>query len=200
MNDRIASAVFDSRSEAEKALTELRSAGFSDNTISIVGAGDEGGNSTGGNTAGWSNDGSTVLGDDSMDRDPSTGTTDGAAGDVAKGAAIGAGTGALLGIAALAIPGVGPLVAAGAIAAAAIPTAAAIGGGAGLAAGGLAGLLADHGVDDEDSTYFEDSLNQGGIFVSVQPDGSGGSIEQAREILMSNGGHSASRARSETMA
>lgn len=209
MNDRIASAVFDSRADAQTALTELRSAGFTDNSISIVGAGDEAGGSTGSESGGWSNGGSTVLGNDSMDRDVTrdadtgtseNGATDEAKGDVVKGAAIGAGTGALLGIAALAIPGVGPFVAAGAIAAAAIPTAAAIGGGAGLAAGSLAGLLSDHGVDDKDTTYYEDRLNQGGTFVSVQASDGGGSIEEAREILMRNGGHNASRARSETMA
>lgn len=189
MNERIASAVFDSRDEAERALFELRSAGFSDNAISLVGAGD----ATGGGSTGMSNDGSPS--------DLGTGGTDGdGKSDVVKGAAIGAGTGALLGIAALAIPGVGPLVAAGAIAAAAIPTAAAIGGGAGLAAGSLAGLLSDHGVEAEDSTYYEGRLNQGGTFVSVQASDGGGSIEEAREILLRNGGHNASRARSDATA
>ncbi|MEO7366037.1 MAG: hypothetical protein ABIW03_06935 [Sphingomicrobium sp.] len=194
MNDRIASAVFDSRDQAQAALTDLRSAGFTDSAISVVGAGDEGSSTTG------SLDGSTALGDDSINRDAGT-NSDEAKGDVVKGAAIGAGTGALLGIAALAIPGVGPFVAAGAIAASAIPAAAAIGGGAGLAAGSVAGLLSDHGVDGEDSSYYEERLNQGGIFVSVQADASGaGSIEEARDILMRNGGHSANSARSETMA
>lgn len=209
MNQRIASAVFDSRPEAARALSDLHSAGFSDQSISIVGAGDEAGGDTGSSmrgstlgddTGGWTNDGSTVLGNDSMDHNSSNGTSDEAKGDVVKGAAIGAGTGALLGIAALAIPGVGPLLAAGAIAGAAIPAAAAIGGGAGLAAGSLAGLLSDHGVDEEDSTYFEERLNQGGIFVSVQADDAGRSIEEAREILMRNGGHSASHARSDAIA
>ena len=88
MTDRIASAVFDSREEAERALSELRSAGFSDNAISIVGRGDE------------DSSGSTGV-DDNAD--------DNAKGDVLKGATIGAGAGVLLGIAALAIPGVGPL-------------------------------------------------------------------------------------------
>ena len=194
MNQRIASAVFDSREEAERALSELRTAGISDSAISVVGRGDEAGGSTG-----WSGDGSTVLGNDSMDRDAGT-DGDEAKSDVVKGAAIGTGTGALLGIAALAIPGVGPLVAAGAIAASAIPAAAAIGAGAGLAAGSVGGLLADHGVDEDDSRYYEDRLQDGGIFVSVQADDAGGSIEQAREILFRNGGHSASRTRSDAIA
>lgn len=188
MNDRIASAVFDSRDQAERALSELRSAGISESAISIVGRGDE--------QSGLG--GSTTLGDSDLgDRDNDSGE---AKSDVVKGATIGAGTGALLGIAALAIPGVGPLVAAGAIASAAIPTAAAIGAGAGLAAGSVAGLLSDHGVDEEDSRYYEDRIGQGGYFVAVHADQAGSSFEQAREILMRNGGHSASQPRMATTA
>jgi hypothetical protein len=182
MNDRIASAVFDSRDEAERALSELRSAGIPDSAISLVGPSD-----------GENNEfvqGRTYDNDDS----------DEAKSDVVKGAAIGAGAGAILGIAALAIPGVGPLAAAGAIAASAIPEAAAIGAGAGLAAGSISGLLASHGVDEEDSKYYEDRLSQGGIFVSVRTDEAGGSIEEAREILYRNGGHSAKQARTDTTA
>ncbi|HUE78467.1 MAG TPA: hypothetical protein VMN38_02395 [Sphingomicrobium sp.] len=178
MNERIASAVFDSRDEAERALSELRTAGISQSAISIVGRGDEDG-------------GSTTLGGDT------DGSDDEAKGDVVKGAAIGTGAGALLGIAALAIPGIGPLVAAGAIASTAIPAAAAIGAGAGLAAGSVAGLLSDHGVDEDDSRYFEESIQKGGYFVAVHADQAGPAFEQAREILFRNGGHSASRARME---
>ena len=174
MNDRIASAVFDSREEAERALTELRSAGIRDEAISIVGRNDDDDGRT------------TTLGDDDNDE---------AKGDVVKGGVIGAGTGAILGIAALAIPGVGPLAAAGAIAASAIPTGAAIGAGAGLAAGSIAGLLADHGVDEEDSRYYEDRVNQGGYFVAVHADQAGTSFQSAQDILFRNGGHSASRSR-----
>ena len=177
MNDRIASAVFDHREEAERALSELRTAGVRDDSISIVGRGDEHGRGEGR--------------DDSDDE---------AKGDVVKGAATGAGAGALLGIAALAIPGVGPLVAAGAIAGSAIPAAAAIGGGAGLAAGSVAGLLSDHGVDEEDSKYYEDRIHQGGIFVSVRADDAGIPVDRAREILFRNGGHSASRSRIDSTA
>ena len=177
MSERIASAVFDSHDQAERALSELRSAGISDSAISIVGRSDT--NEWTGRT--YDNDGE--AGD--------------AKSDVVKGAVIGTGAGALLGIAALAIPGVGPLAAAGAIAASAIPQAAAIGAGAGLAVGSVSGLLADHGVDEEDAKYYEDRLEQGGIFVSVQSDEAGVTAEQAREILYRNGGHSASRARTD---
>ena len=166
MSDRTASAVFDSRNEAERALAELRSAGIPEKAISIIGRGETGDDDDGFNKSG-----------------------------ALKGALGGAGVGTLLGIAALAIPGVGPLAAAGAIAATAIPEAAAIGAVAGAATGGLAGLLTKHGVDEEDARYYEARLNDGGIFLAVHADDAGVPLETARDILFRNGGHSASRAR-----
>jgi hypothetical protein len=175
MSDRIVSAVFDSRDEAERAFSELRSAGVNESSVSIIGRHGE-------------QSSSDRIGDD-----------DGDAGDKAedagKGALGGAVAGGLLGVAALAIPGVGPLAAAGAIASGAIPGAAAIGAGLGAAAGGLTGLLTNHGVSDEDASYYEDRINQGGIFLSVDTDDAGVPPETAREILYRNGGHSSSRQR-----
>jgi hypothetical protein len=181
MSDRIASAVFDTREEAERALTELRSAGFREDSISIIGR------------HGEQTDTSTGIDDDGDAGDK--------AGGAAKGAIGGAVVGGLLGVAALAIPGVGPLAAAGAIASGAIPGAAAIGAGAGAIAGGLSGLLANHGVDDEDAKYYEERINNGGYFLSV--DGSGDSnvpLSDAQDILYRTGGHSASRQRTEASA
>lgn len=173
MNQTIISAVFDSRSEAEAAVRELRSAGADTDSLSIIGR-DEGRTSV---------------------RDGSGEETDSDAGDAAKGALGGAGLGAILGVAALAIPGIGPFAAAGAIASTAIPGAAAIGAGAGAVAGGITGLLTDHGVDEEDASYYEGRINEGGIFVSVDPRVGGISPETAREILIRNGGHNASQPR-----
>ena len=118
-------------------------------------------------------------------------------GDGVKGALGGAVLGGIVGVAALAIPGVGPLAAAGAIASGAIPGAAAIGAGVGAAAGGLTGLLTGHGVSDEDAKYYEGRIRDGGIFLSVEGDESGRSLEEAREILYRNGGHNAGRQRTE---
>ena len=112
--------------------------------------------------------------------------------------ALGAGAGTLLGIAALAIPGVGPLVAAGAIASVAIPGAALTGAAVGAAAGGLAGLLSDHGVERNDADYYEQRVNDGGVFVSVNASDAGISSETARDILYRAGGHSSSQARMDT--
>ena len=172
MENSVISAVFDSREEAERAVSELRSAGVSDQRVSMI-AQDEGRTTA--------TDGS---GEDTGE----------AAGDAVKGALGGAALGGLLGVAALAIPGVGPLVAAGAIASSAIPGAAAIGAGAGAIAGGLGGMLKDHGVDESDTGYYEDRIKQGGTFVSVRNEG-GTDGERAREILYSNGGHNSSQPR-----
>jgi hypothetical protein len=177
MSKRIASAVFDSRQEAERALTELRSAGINEDSISIIGRHGEQSDTSGG-----------------IDHDDDAGEK---AGDGAKGAVGGAIAGGLLGVAALAIPGVGPLAAAGAIASGAIPGAAAIGAGVGAVAGGLTGLLTDHGVDEEDARYYEEHINKGGYFLSVD-ENAGVPLETAREILFRNGGHSASGQRSDS--
>lgn len=173
MRDNLVSAVFDNRTDAELAVSRLREAGISDSQISIIAQNER-------------ND---------------TVTTDGAGEEVAKDvigtAALGAGVGTLLGIAALAIPGVGPLVAAGAIASTAIPGAAITGAAIGAAAGGVTGLLKDHGISDDDAAYYEQSINDGGIFVSVDADGASLDRQAAEDILYKAGGHSSSRARSE---
>lgn len=174
MSERIASAVFDSRNEAERALSELRSAGIDNDAISIVGKSESG-------------DGSGMTDTDD--------NGDGASGAV-KGAIGGAVGGTLLGVAALAIPGVGPLVAAGAIAGSAIPGAAGLGAAIGATAGGVAGMLSGEGVSDDDAKYYESRIGEGGYFVGVHTDKSSVDVERARDILYRNGGHSASRARS----
>ena len=174
MNDNLVSAVFDNQTEAERAVSQLRDAGVQDSSISLIAQRAEGERAV---------------------------TTDGSGEEVAKdvigSAALGAGAGTLLGIAALAIPGVGPLIAAGAIASAAVPGAALTGAAIGAAAGGVVGMLKDHGVSDEDATYYEDRINRGGVFVSV--DAADGSLDRqaAEDILYASGGHSSTRARTE---
>lgn len=171
MRDNLVSAVFDNRSEAERAVSQLRQAGVQDSSISVIAQ----------------REGEKAV------------TTDGGGDEVAKdvigSAALGAGAGTLLGIAALAIPGVGPLVAAGAIASSAIPGAALTGAAIGAAAGGLAGMLKDHGVDGDDADYYEGQINQGGVFVSVDADGGSLDRQSAQDILFSAGGHSSKRER-----
>jgi len=173
MNSNLVSAVFDSQAEAERAVSELRSSGVDDRAISIVAQHD------GKNT-----------------------TTDGSgaeeATDFVGKTALGAGVGTLLGIAALAIPGVGPLAAAGAIAATAVPGAAVTGALVGAAAGGLSKVLTDHGVHEDDARYYEDRVNNGGVFVSVDTSAAGVASDTASDILYRYGGHSSTRARTST--
>ena len=169
----VVSAVFDSDQEAERAVSELRQAGVGDSALSVI-AQHEGRTTT-------------RTGDGELTDDDHRNLLRGILG----GGALGAG----LGIAALAIPGVGPLAAAGAIAASAVPGAAAIGATVGAAAGTLNEALKKHGVSDDDASYYGERIQSGGVFVSIDADGSGVDEETAREILYRNGGHNTSRAR-----
>jgi hypothetical protein len=175
MNQSLVSAVFDNHSEAERAITELRSAGVRDSALSVVHQQD-GKNTTSDGSGHTTDDGGNKSG-------------------LVKGLIGGGAVGAALGVAALAIPGVGPLAAVGAIAASAVPEGAAIGAAVGAAGGGLSGYLSKHGVSDEDAGYYEKSINSGGVFVSVDTSDAGIDADRAREILYTCGGHSASRAR-----
>jgi len=166
MTTNLVSAVFDTHAEAERAVTELRSAGVPDSAISIV-AQHDGKNTT--------TDGS--------------GETQEFVGKVAAGAGIGT----LLGIAALAVPSVGPLVAAGAIASAAVPAAAVTGAALGGAVGGLEKVMTDHGVSRVDASYYEGRINKGGVFVSVDTSTASVSPEAATDVLYRSGGHSSTR-------
>ncbi len=174
MNHNLVSAVFDSHSEAERAITELRGAGVRDSALSVL----------------HQQDGKTTT------SDGSGGTTDdGNKSGLVKGLIGGGAVGAALGVAALAIPGVGPLAAVGAIAASAVPEGAAVGAALGAATGGLSGYLSKHGVDEDDARYYEERIKTGGVFVSVDTSDAGIDSETAREILYRSGGHSASRSR-----
>ncbi len=171
---RIISAVFDSLSEAEGAVAELRSAGVSDAALSVIARHEEASGDFGG-------------------VDIQAVKEKGA--NVARGALAGAGVGALLGIAALALPAVGPIAAAGVVAASAAPEAAILGAGAGALAGGLGGLLAKHGVNEEDARYYESRIHNGGVFVSVDTGKSSVPTERVQEIFSRYGGHSSSKAK-----
>lgn len=102
-------------------------------------------------------------------------------GNVAKGAGIGT----LVGIAVFAIPGVGPFLGAGAIAGMAL----------GGAAGGLQKVISDHGVRDEDAAYYNDRIQEGGVFVSVDPEAAGLNASTAADVLARAGGYAAEQPR-----
>ncbi|WP_022681561.1 hypothetical protein [Sphingobium bisphenolivorans] len=176
MSDSVISALFDTHAEAERAVAELRTAGVSDNALSVIAH--HGGTTT------------TTSGDGEI--------TDESHRNILRGILGGGALGAGLGVAALAIPGVGPLAAAGAIAASAVPEALAIGAAAGAAAGTLNETLTKHGVSREDAGYYNERMKDGAVFVSVNNSDGNVSAEAVRDILYRNGGHSSSRSKSTT--
>jgi len=165
-----ATAVFDTQDEAQRAVEQLRAAGVSDSSLSLIA---QSGRTT-----------TTTAGDGEV--------IDEEHGSILRGILGGGALGAGLGIAALAIPGVGPLVAAGAIASTAIPGAAALGAVVGAAAGTINEVLNSHGVSEDDSAYYGDRIQEGGTFVSVDTSQNGVDAARAQDILYSCGGHSAS--------
>ncbi len=166
-----ASAIFDTHAEAERAVSELRTLGLSDTDLSVIAHHD-------GTTTARSGDGEIT---DEHHRNVLRG--------ILGGGALGAG----LGVAALAIPGVGPLAAAGAIAASAVPEAVGIGALIGAIGGTLNETLTKHGVSEEDATYYNDRIKDGGVVVTVED--TGVDTAAVRDVLYRNGGHNASQAR-----
>ena len=170
----IHSAIFDSQSEAQRAVAELRSAGVSDDAISLV--------------AHHNRTTTTSDADGNVTDEEHTNLLRGILG----GGALGAG----LGVAALAIPGVGPLAALGAIAASAVPAAVGTGAAIGAIGGTLNEVMKNHGVSDEDSAYYGERMQNGAVFVSVDSDRAGLGGSRIEEILYNAGGHNSSRPRS----
>lgn len=152
--------VFDTRADADRAVSELRAAGFANDQIGIAGreAGDGDGSSTD----------AEEKGENSL-------------GGAATGAAIGAGAGGLiaLGILSGIIPGIGPAIAAGTLGMLVSNM------GLGAAAVGIAGALAGLGMSDDDAKHYEGEFRSGRTIVTVN-DPSG----RAWTILQANGGYS----------
>ena len=141
-------AVFDNRTQAERAIAELRRQGITDAQMSIVSRRSE-------------------------DVDVTSAPADDKTGErVAKGALAGAGVGTLFGLAALLIPGVGPFVTAGVLASALGATGGAIASGAivGGASGALAGAFAKAGYSKEEAEFYGSTVERGAVLVAVEAD------------------------------
>jgi uncharacterized protein (TIGR02271 family) len=148
--------VFRDRSEAEKAVEELKRAGFRDDQIGFVTRRDDGAGTAG-----------TATDRDTAGTDRTTGAATGAVAGGVLGAVIGAG-------AALLIPGIGPVLAGGILAAA-------LGGAAiGAAAGGLIGALTGLGIPEEEAEYYNTEFESGRTIVTVKADGR---YQEAYDIL-----------------
>lgn len=156
--------VFKTRAAAERAVADLKAAGYSDDQIGMVGKDDRG---------------NTVKSGTAKDS------------HAAEGAAIGAGVGASaaalvsLGMAAGAIPVIGPVLAVGPLAAALISAA------GGAAAGGVAGALVGWGIPDEDAKYYEGEVAAGRYLVTVDAGAKG---DDAYGIYTRHGGYNRANA------
>lgn len=145
--------IFDGQNDAEKALNELKDAGFTPDQVSVV--------------AKDTRETKEMVEGSSMGGAETSGIGTGAL----LGGIFGGAAGWLVGIGALAIPGIGPIVAAGALATT-------LGGAAvGAAAGGLIGALVGAGIPEEDARTYETHVKEGRILITAQAS----TTEQTRE-------------------
>jgi hypothetical protein len=135
--------VFADRAQAQRAITELRRAGFREDQLGVV-----------------------VRG---ADMEPAADAATGS--KVAEGSAIGAATGAgvgalwALGIAAGVLPAVGPVIAGGIL----MSILASAGGGA--VVGTVVGALVGLGVPEDEAAYYQSEFQAGRTLVTVRVDG-----------------------------
>jgi len=134
--------VFESRAEADRAVAELRRAGFREDQIGVVARDDKGNVTTTG-----ADEGGSYVGE-----------------GAAVGAAAGAGIGGLVGLGLMAgvIPAIGPIIAAGTLGTILANAA----GGAAIA--GIAGALVGMGIPKEEAEYYEGELHSGRFLVTVK--------------------------------
>ncbi len=153
--------LFDSRDQAERAVSDLRGSGFHEE-ISILAA-DKHNIDTG---AKERKENETV--------NPITGSSNITTG-VSTGGVLGGLAGLAIGAGALAVPGIGPVIAAGPIAGLL----------SGAVSGGVAGGLIDWGIPAERGKFYEGKVREGKILASVRTDEN--KINSASDILRRNG-------------
>jgi hypothetical protein len=141
------SRLCDNYSDAQRAVSDLESAGVPHSDISIVAN----------NSDSWYSDKKI-----DRDRDGVDDRAEGAGAGAGVGAGLGGAAGLLAGLGLLAIPGLGPVVAAGWLAATAVGAA------AGAATGGIIGALTQAGVSKEDADTYAEGVRRGGTLVSAR--------------------------------
>ncbi len=152
--------IYPNRSVVEKAVDQLKTAGFSNSDISVL----------------FPQDG----GSKEFAIEKATKAPEGATKGAGTGAVIGGALGWLVGIGTLAIPGVGPFIAAGPI------MATLAGAGAGGVVGGIAGALIGMGIPEYEAKRYEGRIKKGGILLSVHADDNEWK-DKGKEILKRTG-------------
>jgi hypothetical protein len=152
--------IYNSATQAERAVDYLMKAGFPSNNISVL------------------------LPDSKSTKDfaheKDTKAPEGTTAGVAAGGLLGGTMGVLVGIGALAIPGLGPFIAAG-------PIMAGLAGlGVGGAVGGLIGALVGMGIPEYEAKRYEGRIKEGGVLLSVHCDTSE-EIKRAKDLLKQTG-------------
>lgn len=151
--------VFTDHQQADRAVRDLKQAGFRDDQIGYTTPNRDGG------------DGTTRA----------EGETGYSGGKVIGGAVTGGVLGGIAGaLAAGLIPGIGPILAGGILAVTAA------GAGLGASGGSLIGALTGLGVQKDDATYYENEARSGRTLVTVK---SAGRYEEARSILQGAGAY-----------
>lgn len=157
--------IFESRSQLESTVDNLKADGFRNTDISVLMPSSE-------STKNFAHEKATKA-------------PEGAATGATSGLAVGGVLGWLAGVGALAIPGIGPFVAAGPI------VAAIAGAGIGGAVGGIAGALVGLGIPEYEAKRYEELIKGGGMLLSVHVDDSDWQ-ERAEKILKLGGAHDVS--------
>ena len=157
--------VFQTRSAADKAIADLKAAGYRDDQIGLV-AKDSGGR--------------TVRTDGAGETKAEEGAVVGAAVGAAGGAAVGAG------IVAGVIPVIGPVLAIGTLGTILLNAA----GGAAVAS--LTGALIGWGIPDEDAKYYEGEVKAGRFLVTVD---AAGRKDDPYGVFARHGGYDRTRSR-----
>lgn len=161
----VVTGVFESRDNAEKAISQLRSLGIPDQRIGIL-------------TPGRASADTIEKGVPVTDtEDPGMGRAMGAA----VGGAMGAAGGATLGlaVATLAVPGIGPVIAFGMVGAALLGI---VGAATGSAIGDTVEEELGEGIPHEDVYLYEDALRHGNSIVIAYAD-EGDQEDRAKEVL-----------------
>jgi len=163
--------LFRSQPQAERAIHDLKDAGFPDDRIGVVMQDPEQ--------------------QQQLSADMGTKAGEGAAMGALGGGVLGGVLGLLAEAGALVIPGIGPIIAGGALASTLA------GAGIGAAAGGLLGTLAGMGVPEEEARHYERGVREGGILVTVA---AAGRAIDTRRILANAGAEPAPAGQAVDMA